>query len=114
MKEWKWLGHKQHLCVARRCQFNLATLLPNGYLVSTIGEYFRKDDEQFQDMEEIGADRMYETYVFKTEKKLKDCGCPEISSYTEVESDAYNEAKDAQEGHIRMCLKIEKLERIKE
>ncbi len=83
--------------------------LSNDYLVSTIGEFYvNKDDEK---MEEIGCDRFYETYVFKVKNnELRECGCPTILDHTEIDSDGYQTALEAQEGHIKMCLKWENKE----
>jgi hypothetical protein len=99
-ENWIWLGHKQHLIVARNCWFSLSTLLPNGYLVSTIGEYYRENETE---MTEIGLDRFYETMVFKTNGILEKCGCPVISDFSEIKMRGYISAKEAQIGHIKIC-----------
>ena len=60
---------------------------------------------------EIGAYRKYETMVFKAKKmKKNDCkACLyEIIVAKEVECESYNDAKDAYEGHLRLCNKWSK------
>ena len=104
MSEWKWFGNAAHLIVGQWCRFHMATLLPNGYLVSTVGEYWperpsreihasvydaewlqqnrhlRGDDFDAAYMkkfgyETIGCDRKYETFVFKAGAPCKVKGC---------------------------------------
>jgi len=105
MNNWKWLGHKQHFICADRCKFSLATLIPNGLLISTVGEFHSNPEKE---METIGAGYYYETFVFKTTKdKILPCGCPEISSYTPIDTHTYQKAKEAQDGHYEICLKFE-------
>jgi len=94
MSNWKWFGHAAHLIVGYDCRFHMATLLPNGYLVSTVGEYWpsrqvREIHARIHDphwleqhgalrgdtfdaaymerfgFETIGCNRKYETMVFK-------------------------------------------------
>lgn len=101
MSGWIWLGHAQHFIGARRCSFRMGTWLPNGYVVSTVGEFLiNPDDKQF---EEIGCDRLYETFVFKTSGNTHDCGCPVIDDFLELASHGYKLAKDAQLGHMAVC-----------
>ncbi len=42
-KDWIWMPHAGHLCVGDRCKFHLNTYV-NGYIVSTVGEYFPDQD----------------------------------------------------------------------
>ena len=44
-KDWVYMPHAGHLCVARWCQFHLNTYV-NGYIVSTVGEYFPPVDHR--------------------------------------------------------------------
>jgi hypothetical protein len=105
--EWIWMPHPGHLIVANKCQFHLATYLPSGYLVSTVGEYWpersvREIHAEVHDpkwhaennhlrgynydyayrkrfgFEDIGADRKYETMVFKAKATTaEEClACP--------------------------------------
>lgn len=37
---WVWMPHPAHFCAASHCRFRLATYVPTGYIISTIGEYF--------------------------------------------------------------------------
>ena len=94
---WKWFGHAAHFICGHDCRFHLATLLPSGYLVSTVGEYWPSravreihaeshDPKWLQEnqhllgdyfdaaymerfgFDTIGYNRKYETMVFKAEK----------------------------------------------
>lgn len=61
--------------------------------------------------EEIGYDRKYETMVFEVTGKVCeyegcDCGLPEIIP-SEIGFAGYNNAKDANEGHERLCREWE-------
>lgn len=108
--EWKQLGHKQHLIVSERCQFSLATHI-GAFVVSTIGEW--KPEEAVRkitglkegEFEEIGYRRKYETMVFPVDGQ-HECGCPKITSHAGLECDGYNDAADAQRGHLVMCRKV--------
>ena len=101
-EKWIWIGHHQHHICANNCDFNLATLLPNGFIISTIGELFDRNSNTFL---EIGHGRLYETMVFKTNGEFRKCGCPKVSEYIELDFSAYNHPKDAQDGHMLMCKK---------
>jgi hypothetical protein len=101
--DWVWMPHPAHLIVAQDCRFHLATYLPNGYIVSTVGEYWpdrqvrqihaevfdltwhlankdRKGDDydhaymEHFGYESLGFDRIYESMVFKG--KVAGEGCP--------------------------------------
>jgi len=39
MEDWIWMPHAGHLCIGSMCKFHLNTYV-NGYIVSTVGEYF--------------------------------------------------------------------------
>lgn len=95
--DWIWMPHAGHLIVGSKCQFHMNTYLGNGYLVSTVGEYWPErgsrdihakiyDPHWYQEnmhlkgdmydaaymkrfgFEEIGAARKYETMVFRAKK----------------------------------------------
>lgn len=36
-RDWLWMPHPAHFCLAEKCRFHLATYV-NGYIVSTVGE----------------------------------------------------------------------------
>lgn len=133
---WTWLGHAAHLIVASKCQFHMATELGNGIIVSTIGEYWPERssreihakiyDEEWHaqnnhlkgdiydaaymkrfGFEEIGADRRYETMVFKSSPAGDNCdACPFIiESGHNYDFDNYAGAGEAYKGHMAMCDK---------
>lgn len=99
---WVWLPHAAHFIGSNSCRFHLATYLPNGYIVSTIGDYFPMDEEQ----EEVGIGILYETMVFhaKEDDTLLCCGFG-IEDYDNVDFDGYTKPKEAREGHMKMCMK---------
>lgn len=100
-KDWVWMPHAGHLIVGSDCRFHLSTYLGNGYMVSTVGEWW--PDRQVREIhanihdpewyaenvkllgdsfdhaymqrfgfEEIGMNRKYETMVFKAEPAKHD------------------------------------------
>jgi len=106
MEEWEWFGHKQHLCVATKCQFSMSTRVGN-IVVSTVGEYREKPDDK--DWATIGCGRLYETMTFHVhEDSPNECGCPGWHGEAEW-FDGYNDARSAQEGHMEICRKVARL-----
>ena len=124
MSEKVWMPHAGHLIVGNDCRFHLNTYV-NGYIVSTVGEYV--PDKPVRDIlrrrrgtetnligdaekaefgfEEIGLNRLYETMVFKAKPSGDRC-CPWMAAdWGGVDSDGYNEAGDAYEGHLAMVEK---------
>lgn len=106
MDKWIWLPHPQHFCAAESCVFRLATLLPNGYLVSSVGEYKYNGE-----LKDIGHNIKYKTMVFKTiPNKKQECGCPEISSYENIDFIGANDSLTAIKNHYDICRKWDQLE----
>lgn len=108
-REWLWFGDAGHFICGAECRFHMATQI-GGVLVSTVGRYFprHKPEEAVpKDGEEIGCDRTYETMAFNVTGRLCECGCgiPKIIP-TEIEFDAYNDAKSARLGHMAICRKV--------
>ena len=93
MKDWKWYGHAMHFICSDQCYWHMATELPNGLLVSSVGD-MKPDD--------IGIGHKYETMVFRINGRL-DCGCPEISGL-ELAARRYDTHSQAAAGHIETCL----------
>lgn len=132
---WEWFGQAGHFICGRDCQFHLATrvgpwwvstvgeYLPDstswdslaqhlkGETLEGRGDFRRADFLKKVGYVEIGCGRLYETMVFKVGSdtcEIEGCTCegqPEIQSYSELDSDAYNDARSARDGHIRMCEK---------
>jgi hypothetical protein len=127
------MPHSAHLCVSRDCQFHLATYLGNGYIVSTVGEYFpdsqvreiiakskkitlegQGDDRQYDFLKkigfvEIGCNRLYETMVFHAVKDKENFCCPyKMAEGSEIDMMPYNTAGGAYKGHLAMCKKWSK------
>ena len=129
--KWVWMPHAGHLIVSRDCRFHLATYVGK-CVVSTVGEYL--PDETVREIHcqvrhiqlegrgdyrladflrkvgymEIGADRKYETMVFKAEpasEALEQC-CPwRMESGENLDFDGYNDPVEAFKGHLAMCEK---------
>lgn len=125
-QDWIWYGHAGHLIVSASCRFHLLTWV-NGYIVSTVGEYFpdreirrcmKSDDDELRGLkgddfdhkyfkkygfEEIGCERKYETMVFIAKKC--DCGCDEYKPayYDCLDFKGYNTSKEASQGHYEFC-----------
>lgn len=105
----KYYGSAAHFILGDRCRFHLATEIGR-YLISTVGEYHSKDG---LGPLEIGAGRLFETFVFVIdpvgERCKCGCGLPSPTDFYEVDSDGYNTARAATEGHEAMCVKYEAL-----
>jgi hypothetical protein len=96
MGKWEWYGRAGHFICAGRCQMHLHTHV-NGYCVSTVGELRAKpDDEEFTP---IGHNRLYETMVFKEDESAS------VSDWSEIDFEGYNDLREAEAGHIKMCEK---------
>lgn len=98
------LGCGGHFVAAGSCRFRRHTQTRN-FRISTVGDYFPDG----RDRQEIGYRRNFETMVFRTAEALvsnnEGCGCQEVSSWSEVESDGYLTAGEAQLGHERLVSK---------
>ena len=131
IENWKWFGNAGHFICGDLCRFHLATQV-GPWLVSTVGQMFpdegtrevfatsrgvelsgRGDARKFDYMQkigyqEIGCGRTFETMVFRAGDPCASegcqCGLPNISG-SELESDAYNDAGSATNGHMALCLK---------
>lgn len=89
----EWFGQAGHFVGGDRCRFHLHTHI-NGYCVSTVGEYFPKSSPDV--MEPVGDGRMYETMVFRLDKR------GEIANHNELDLAPYNDRDAANEGHLKM------------
>lgn len=126
--QWIWMPHPAHLIVSQDCRFHLATYLPTGHIVSTVGEWLpdagareifadtkgiklkgKGDERRYSFINqhgfvEIAAGRKYETMVF-TAKAGNDC-CPwQVANHEELDCAGYNDAGEAYRGHLAMCEK---------
>jgi hypothetical protein len=129
--KWIWMPHPAHFICGSQCKFHLATYVGK-YIVSTVGEYLPdyevreifakcrgvmlegRGDERTNDymrkigFEDIGVNRKYETMVFKAKKNLDKhykC-CPwQLSDFSCLEMEGYNDPGKASEGHYKLCEK---------
>lgn len=114
-KDWKWFGNAGHFIGSNHCRFHLATQVKN-YLVSTVGEYIpycNKNEEKFQALS-IEPQSYYETMIFEIEGYCS-CGCglpePNVGKNPDgLECHHYSTARHANEGHLKLCEKYDKME----
>lgn len=108
MNGWIWLGEAAHYICGPWCRWHLATVV-GPWLVSSVGEYVpRNGDRAGSDIETIGADRFYETMVFRAKR----CECGErgcagwrIANGNNVDFAAANTAAEASANHMAMLNK---------
>ena len=105
---WIWCGTAGHFIGARNCHLHLNTRVGN-YRISTIGMY-RPPYSPDQD-KEVGWGRTAETFVFRVEG-FGEHGEGEISDWSEIDSEGYSDPIAAERGHMRMCLKYDRIARI--
>lgn len=110
---WIWMPHPAHFIGSSDCKFFLATVVGN-VIISTVGEWRPqvppiiysagyKDQEEFKC---IGANRKYETMVFKALSAEANSCCPyEADIDHQLDFEGYNTASDAYIGHLKMCHK---------
>lgn len=128
--DWVWMPHPAHLIVGRDCRFHLATYLPNGYIVSTVGEWLpdsatwdiyansngvtlegcgdarRADFMKKVGFIEIGYKRKYETMVFPAGAgTCPSCPYMPTAPWSELDLCGYNDGATAFKGHLKMCNK---------
>jgi hypothetical protein len=60
--------------------------------------------------EEIGVARLYETMVFKADRKREDSCCPYTAIMGELDFCGYNTPEDAYTGHLKFCEKWDNLD----
>ena len=130
-ENWIWMPHAGHFILGSMCRFRLNTYVGK-YIVSTVGEYVpdsvvrkievevkkdkplpKGDAGEYEYLKrygfaQIGADRAYETMVFRAEKSKNKC-CPyRIIVEKEVDSAGYNSPEEAYKGHLKLCEKWSK------
>ena len=96
-----------HFIGSRDCRFGLSDAV-GGVIVSTVGDY-RPMHHQVGPYP-IGANRTYETMVFRDSGKRCDepscgCGLPEPESWTEIDFAGYRSEAEARAGHAEMVAK---------
>lgn len=98
--EWVWCGYAGHLIAAQNCRFHLCTRVGD-FRISTVGDYHPAGSPPNGPAEEIGLHRFYETYVFC----VVGDGEGEVADWSEVDSEAYQTAEEADAGHMAVCRK---------
>lgn len=110
------LGCAGHLIVSNSCRWKRHTQVGK-YRVSSIGDYYGPDLDKFtRDRNAVkrttlgaGDASFFETMVFETEEspeKANDgCGCRAVTSWSEIDSERYATAGEAQAGHERFVAK---------
>jgi len=101
------LGCAGHFICASDCRWRRHTQVGR-YRISSVGDFFPRGRVK---RETIGAWGYFETMVFKLTDKQSDgnegCGCREVESFEEVETQRYETAGEAQAGHERYVAKYE-------
>lgn len=102
-----WMPHAGHFILGNRCCFRLATYVPNGYIISTVGELQMPGDANDAPFHPLGAvqDSLYETMVFPAQRSGIGC-CPYTpADWTEIDGRRYGTADEATAGHHAMIEK---------
>ena len=106
-QKWEWFGSPLHFICASYCKFHLGTKIGK-YLVSTVGEmYIDREHEKLSRMEQIGCDRLFETFVFYAIGTCKEGCCPRFTG-NEIDSLPANDRKTANRNHLKLCRKYAK------
>ena len=114
VERWRWFGDAGHFICAYRCKFHLCTQVGK-FLISTVGKMAALEaPPNSGTYEEIGCFRLYETLVFKLGKErcsgnACNCGLPRPSDWCEIDGNGYNNAGDANKGHLELCRKYAKV-----
>lgn len=97
---WVWCGYPGHFIAAADLCFHLNTRIGD-YRISTIGDYRPRPGEP---MVEVGCERFFETMVFRVEGEGEH-GNGEVADWSELELVGYQEAIEAEAGHMEVCAK---------
>lgn len=113
MNKMIWYGNGGHFCGLPECQFHLCTEV-NGYLISTVGEYYPDGYKKGRGMVELtlAKDSFYETMVFHMTGSRCGCGCglPDVN-LSAIEQINYKTPKEANENHIKLCRKYQRMKK---
>jgi len=107
--KWRPVGFAAHFCSREKCQFHLATVIEETYVVSSVGHWTPNNDGK---AEPIGGGDpavdapFYETYVFAI-AHFTSTGFPFIGPLKYA--DRYREVQDAEKGHVALCEKVQRL-----
>jgi hypothetical protein len=106
--EWVWCGYPGHMIASDSCLLHLHTRVGD-YRVSTVGDYHPSDlhdprGGRTKEAQNIGVGRKYETFVFRVSGDGEH-GEGEVDDWGEIDAEGYNEAVDAERGHMAMCRK---------
>lgn len=100
------LGCAGHFIGGDECRFRRHTQV-GSFRVSTVGDYRPREGQRMT----LGADPLsfFETMVFRTltaaADKNEGCGCRAVIDWSEIDSERYATAGEAQAGHERMVTK---------
>lgn len=112
VEDWVWCGYAGHFIAVASCLMHMHTRVGD-YRISTVGDYHPPKYvdgrwEESREAQEIGCDRLFETYVFRVSGEGKH-GEGEVVEWSEIDSDSYLEAEEAERGHMAMCLKYDRV-----
>lgn len=97
--EWVWCGYAGHFIAAQYCRLHLHTRVGD-WRVSTVGDYHPPHRENEREM--IGCDRYFETFVFPVSGHGEH-GEGVVADWGERYSRGYDEAVEAEIGHMQIC-----------
>lgn len=104
--KWVWCGYAGHFIGADRCLMHLHTRVGD-YRISTVGDY-RGFPGRAAEPIGAGEESMYETFVFEVEGHGTH-GEGEVKSWSEIDSERYATAEDAERGHMAYCEKYARM-----
>ena len=104
MTDWVWCGYAGHFIGSQHCRFHLATWLPNGWLVSTVGDYYPQGERTTLS---IGPEDWYETMVFPYVALEQPDGGHGLMGASQ-ETKRYPTAVEAEAGHMATCQRYAK------
>jgi len=99
---WYYGGYPGHFIGSHNCRYSLNTILPNGFQVSTVGDYHPSNCKEPVTLSII-ADSLFETMVFRCEGMDDDLNA--INDLHALETQHYADSRDAERGHHAMCVK---------
>ena len=108
VNEWRWFGVAGHFIGAARCRHHLHTRVGD-FRISTVGGYLPGVRGTQEEFEEVGCDRLYETFVFRIAGECVSCDPPcgqgELDDWCEIDSLPANDAQTAEANHMALCAK---------
>jgi len=109
IQNWKWRGLAGHFICANQCLFRLNTIVGK-YQISSVGAMYIKDSTE---MDTVGCDRHYETFVFEVDDsgvKISGCEIDSVGYFKPEKENPYDSDIKVEGNHFNMCMKYAKLQ----